>query len=230
MAYTPLSAWTRGRFARRVEGGAGKRRRERSIDTVRTEALSDGVFAIATTLLVLNLTVPSVPRDEAGRELPRAIGGLAPDLLSYVLSFLVIAGFWMAHRAIFRHITHVNRPLTWLNNVFLLVIAFLPFSTGLFDRYTVEELAIAIYVGTLVLARLALTAMWWYASARENLIGDTISQKHIRFHRLRGLLIPLAFLLSIPITFASVTAAVVAWIALFVTDQVLLHTFEEGST
>lgn len=209
---------------------SGRQRRERSIDTARTEALSDGVFAIATTLLVLNLGVPSIPQNEVDRELSRAIGALAPDLLSYVLSFLVVAGYWMAHRAIFRHITHVNRPLTWLNNLFLMIIAFLPFSTGLFDRYTGEESAIVIYVGTLALARLALTAIWWYASAHENLIGDTVTSRHIRFHRLRGLLIPLIFLLSIGITFVSVTAAVAVWIALFVTDQVLLHTFEEQTT
>jgi uncharacterized membrane protein len=202
-------------------------RRERSIDTTRTDALSDGVFAIATTLLVLNLGVPSIPRDDADTELPRAIGGLATDLLSYVLSFLVIAGFWMAHRAIFRHIMDVNRPLSWLNVLFLMVIAFLPFSTGLFDRYMGEPLAVVIYAGSLALARLALTAVWWYASAHRGLIGDTVSQKHIRFHRLRGLVIPLVFLLSIPIAFASVTAAIVVWIALFFMDQVLLHAFEE---
>lgn len=205
-------------------------RRERSIDTTRTEALSDGVFAIATTLLVLNLGVPSIPRDDVDRELPRAVAALAPELLSYILSFLVIAGFWMAHRAIFRQIVDVNRPLSWLNNVFLMIIAFLPFSTGLFDRYAGEELAIVIYVGTLALARLALTAVWWYASAHRGLIGDTVSQKHIRFHRLRGLIIPLVFLLSIPLAYVSVTAAVVVWVALFVADQVLLHAFEERIT
>ncbi len=203
--------------------------RERSVDTTRTEALSDGVFAIATTLLVLNLTVPNVPGRGSETELSRAVVGLLPDLLSYVLSFLVVAGFWMAHRAIFRHITHVNRPLTWLNNLFLMIIAFLPFSTGLFDRYTGEELAIVVYVGTLVLARLALTGIWWYASAHESLLGGTVSEKHVRFHRLRGLIIPLVFLLSIPITFASVTVAVVVWITLFTADQILLHAFEESA-
>ena len=136
----------------------------------------------------------------------------------------------MAHRALFRHVMDVNRPLSWLNALFLMVIAFLPFSTGLFDRYTTEPLAVVIYAGSLALARMALTAVWWYASAHRDLIGDTVTPKHIRFHRLRGLLIPLVFLLSIPVAYASVTAAVVVWITLFVTDQVLLHTFEGQAT
>ena len=198
----------------------------RSIDTVRTESLSDGIFAIATTLLVLNLEVPNVPQGEATRSLPQAIADLAPSLLSYVLSFLVVAAYWMAHRAIFRHIMRVNRPLSWLNVLFLMVIAFLPFSTGLFDTYASETLVVVIYVGNLALARLMLTAIWWYASANRALIGDTVSQRHIRFHRARGLVIPLIFVLSIGVAYVSVTAAVVVWIALAVADQALLHAFE----
>lgn len=209
-----------------ANGGASGPERDRSIDTVRTEALSDGVFAIATTLLVLNLEIPNIPQDEAARRLPQAIADLAPSMLSYVLSFLVVAAFWMAHRAIFRHIMRVNRPLSWLNILFLMVIAFLPFSTGLFDTYASETLIVVIYVGNLAVARLMLTAIWWYASAHRALIGDTVSDRHIRFHRTRGILIPLVFVLSIGVAYVSVTAAVVVWIGLAVVDQALLYAFE----
>ena len=202
---------------------------DRSIDTVRTEALSDGVFAIAATLLVLNLEVPSVPRDLADRELSRAIAALAPSAVSYVLSFLVILAFWMAHRAIFRHVVHVDRPLSWLNGLFLMVVAFLPFSTGLFDRYPDETLAIAVYAGSLALARLMLTAVWWYASARRGLLSDKVPSEHARFHRLRGLVVSLVFALSIGVAYFNVTAAAVVWVALFVADQALLHAKEGGS-
>jgi uncharacterized membrane protein len=203
--------------------------RGRSVDTSRTETLSDGVFSIAATLLVLNLEVPSVPEREAARELPRAVLDLAPDLLSYALSFLVILAFWMAHRASFRYVTHANRRLSWLNGLFLMVIAFIPFSTGLFDRYSDDPFAIVVYAGSLALARLMLTAIWWYASADPTLIRDGVSPREIRFHRLNGLGVSFVFAFSIGIAYVSVWAAVIVWIALFIADHALLHAFEVRS-
>ncbi len=196
-------------------------------ETARLETFSDGVFAIGATLLVLNLEVPNLPRDEASRELPQAVVGLAPSAISYVVSFLVIMAFWMSHRAQFRAIANANRRLSWLNGLFLMVVAFLPFSTGLFDRYPTEPLAIVIYAGSLALARLMLTAIWWYASADPALIREGITPREIRFHRLNGLLVTLVFVLSIGVAYYfSVWAAVAVWIMLFVADHVLLRAFE----
>ncbi len=204
-------------------GGQGADR-----EAARLETFSDGVFAIAATLLVLNLEVPDLPRNEAARELPRAVVALAPSAISYVVSFLVIMSFWMAHRAQFRAIANANRRLSWLNGLFLMVVAFLPFSTGLFDRYPTAPLAIVIYAGSLALARLMLTAIWWYASADPALIREGITPRQIRFHRLNGLLVSLVFALSIGVAYFSVWAAVAVWTALFVADHVLLHAFEES--
>ena len=203
--------------------------RGRNVDTARTEAFSDGVFSIAATLLVLNLEVPSVPEGEVARDLPGAVVALAPDLFSYALSFLVILSFWMAHRGSLRYITHTNRRLSWLNGLFLMVIAFIPFSTGLFDRYSDNSLAIVIYAGSLALARLMLTAIWWYASADPDLIHEGVSPGEIRFHRLNGLGVSLVFALSIVVAYFSVWAAVAVWITLFVADHLLLHAFEVRS-
>jgi uncharacterized membrane protein len=170
-----------------------------------------------------------VPRDLADRELSRAIAALAPSAVSYVLSFLVILAFWMAHRAVFRHVVHVDRPLSWLNGLSLMAVAFLPFSTGLFDRYPGETLAVAVYAGSLALARLMLTAVWWYASARRGLLSDKVPPEHARFHRLRGLVVSLVFALSIGVAYFNVTVASMVWVALFVADQALLHAKEGGS-
>jgi uncharacterized membrane protein len=194
----------------------------KTIDASRTEAFSDGVFAIAATLLVLNL---EVPRGSAAEELPGAVAGLAADAFSYALSFLVILAFWMAHRAIFRHISDVNRRLGWLNGLFLMVIASVPFSTGLFDAYPQAPLSVVVYAGTLAVARLLLTAVWWYASADSTLMRGVGGQE-ARFHRARGLAISLVFALSIGVAYVSVWAAVVVWIALFVADHTLLRAHE----
>jgi uncharacterized membrane protein len=190
---------------------------DRNIDTARTEAFSDGVFAIAATLLVLNLEVPN---------LPRAVLGLAPDLLSYLVSFVVILMFWTAHRGIFRHVKSTNRPLSWLNGLFLMVVASLPFSTGLFDRYSGEPLAVVVYAGSLAVARLMLTAVWWYVSADPALIHEGVGPREVRFHRLNGLAISLVFALSIGIAYVSVPAAVVVWIAIFVGEHALMQAVE----
>ena len=153
---------------------------------------------------------------------------LAPSAISYVVSFLVIISFWMAHRAQFRAIANANRRLNWLNGLILMVVAFLPFSTGLFDRYPTAPLAIVIYAGSLALARLMLTAIWWYASADPALIREGITPREIRFHRLNGLLVSLVFALSIGVAYFSVWAAVAVWVALFVADHVLLRAFERS--
>jgi uncharacterized membrane protein len=156
--------------------------------------------------------------------------GRAPSAISYVVSFLVIMSFWMAHRAQFRAIANTNRRLSWLNGLFLMVVAFLPFSTGLFDRYPTEPLAMVIYAGSFALAKLMLTAIWWYASADPALLRGGIGPREIRFHRLNGLLVSLVFVLSISVAYFSVWAAVAVWVTLFVADHVLLRAFERSGS
>ena len=192
-------------------------------DLGRLNALSDGVFAIAITLLVLNIEVPDVPPSRVAQELPNQLIGLAPDFLSYVTSFLVIGAYWMAHRAVFRGIRSLDRTLIWLNILFLMFVAFLPFPTALLDEYPGDRLTVVIYAGSLAMARLPLTAIWWYATRDRCLVHDHIDPSDIRLHRIRGLGIPLVFVLSIGISFISVRAAMFSWLSLFVIDSVILR-------
>ena len=192
-------------------------------DLGRLNALSDGVFAIAITLLVLNIEVPEVPPSRVAQELPNQLIGLAPAFLSYVISFFVIGAYWMAHRAVFRGIKSLDRRLIWLNIVFLMFVAFLPFPTNLLDEYPNDRLTVVIYAGSLAIARLPLTAIWWYASRDRRLVHDDIDSSEIRLHRIRGLGIPLVFLVSIGISFISVRAAMFSWVLLFVVDSLILR-------
>lgn len=194
----------------------------------RLNALSDGVFAIAITLLVLNIEVPDVPPSRVAQELPTQLIGLVPDLLSYLISFLVIGAYWMAHRAVFRSIRSLDRKLIWLNTLFLMFVAFLPFPTALLDKYPGDRLTVAIYAGSLAIARLPLTAIWWYATRDRRLVHDNIDPSEIRLHRIRGLGIPLIFLLSIGISFISIRAAMFSWVFLFVIDSLILREVRSG--
>jgi uncharacterized membrane protein len=134
----------------------------RSLD--RILALSDGVFAIALTLLVLNIEVPEIPGDPVAEELPGELLDLWPKFLSYLLSFVVIIFYWIAHHSIFGLIKDHDRVLVWLNSLFLLCVAFLPFPTALLGEYGDQQLVVAIYAGSLAIMRLLLSLVWWYVS------------------------------------------------------------------
>jgi uncharacterized membrane protein len=103
-----------------TEGNRGQRELDRLI------FFSDGIFAIAMTLLVLEISVPEVPSDLAAAEVPAEVLALWPKFFSYVLSFLVIGTYWIAHHQTFRYVASYDRTLLWLNLLFLLSISFIP--------------------------------------------------------------------------------------------------------
>lgn len=184
---------------------------------------SDAVFAIAMTLLVLNIEVPEIPQDLVAAELPGRLLDLWPKFLSYVISFLVIFLYWVAHHSVFRAIRGYDRTLIWLNSLFLMCVAFLPFPAALLGEYGDQQLAVAIYAGSLAVTRLLLTAVWWYATSDRHLVDDDLDPGMIKTYRIRGLVIPLIFLLSIVISFFSVSAATYSWILLFFADFLLFR-------
>jgi uncharacterized membrane protein len=142
--------------------------------TQRVEALTDGVFAIATTLLVLNVAVRGgLPH----QEFLVALRALAPKILAYVVSFLVIAVYWIGHHNQFFFIRCVDRTLIWITTFFLMAIAFIPFSTSLIADYPHEVLAVMIYGTNVMFAGLALLAHWKYASGPGKLVRQPIDRR-----------------------------------------------------
>ena len=204
-----------------TEPGAQKDQGSKELDRIVT--FSDGVFAIAITLLVLNIETPEIPANLVAEELPGRLLDLWPKFLSYVISFLVILTYWIAHHSIFSAIKGYDRKLIWLNSLFLMCVAFLPFPASLFGEYGEQPLVVAIYAGSLAITRLLLTAVWWYASSGRRLVDRDLDANMIKAYRLRGLAIPLIFLLSIFISFFSVSAAVYSWVLLMVVDFVLFR-------
>lgn len=168
--------------------------------TGRIEAFSDGVFAIAITLLVLNLHVPELPRDAQPEDLLLALGGDLTNLQVYVLSFLVIGLFWMTHHRVFAHIRRYDTALVWLNLLMLLFVSVIPFPTAMLGRYG-GPVALRLYDGTLAAASLLLLAMWVYASGNGGLVDDDLSPAMVRYLTLRGLLTVAIFVGSIAISY-----------------------------
>jgi uncharacterized membrane protein len=190
-------------------------------DRDRIVNLSDGVFAIAITLLVLDIRVPDVPENLVTSELPGALLSLWPRYLSYFLSFVSISFFWIIHHSIFRPIRAYDRNLLYLNFVFLMVVAFVPFPTALLGEYGDHQLPVAVYAATLAVGRLLLTGIHWYSTRDDRLLAEPQNPATVRFFLLRGLTITVIFLLSIGISFFSVGAAIWTWFIMLAIDAIV---------
>jgi uncharacterized membrane protein len=183
---------------------------------------SDAIFAIVMTLLILEIRAPdNVPSDVAATEVPNLVWALWPKFFSYVLSFLVIGTYWIAHHQTFRYVRSYNRTLLWLNLVFLLSISFIPFPTDLLGEYGELRFSVIVYAASLGMARLLLAVVWWYIVAGPIRTGDELDPGLARYHFFRSLAIPALFFLSIGISLVSVNAAVASWLLLFVADVVM---------
>ena len=170
-------------------------------DTDRMDALSDGLFAIVLTLLILQFEVPTV----APEELPAALADQGPLLFSYLLSFLVVGLYWIVHHNLFQQIVRHDRLLLWLNLAFLLTVSFLPYPTEILGLYG-TRFAWTLYASNIVLVGITLTAIWTYA-ARAGFLADEIDEFTARAVTIRGLIAPAVFLLSIGAAVVSVTLA-----------------------
>src|SRR6516162_9751381 len=148
-------------------------------DTGRLEAFSDGVIAVAITLLILDVHVPNV---QTG--LLQALLNQWPTYLGYVTSFLVITIFWANHHNMFRYIQQVDYALLLINAFFLMCIAFIPFATAVLTKYitspTEQHTAAIVYGATLLLNGILFNSIWWYAVWKRRLVGRDIDAQVVR--------------------------------------------------
>src|SRR5579872_6406909 len=145
--------------------------------TGRLEAFSDGVFAIAATLLVLEFSVSS------GRDLGHQLLHLWPAYLAYVTSFVTIGIIWINHHHTVSLMERTDRTMLFLNNLLLLTIAFLPFPTKLVGDYLHhdgEQAAALAYAGTLVVMAVLHQVWWQYARRGRRLIGDAVPDSALK--------------------------------------------------
>jgi uncharacterized membrane protein len=137
----------------------------------RLAALSDGIFAVAMTLLVLDLHIPSAEQIHSERELLAALGALAPQWIAYGMSFLTLGIFWAGQQTQLNHIARGTRDLTWIHLAFLFTITLLPFSTRLLAEFITYRAALGIYWLN-ILAPGAMLYWSWMHAFRANLIQD----------------------------------------------------------
>jgi uncharacterized membrane protein len=156
-------------------------RTESVSETTRLEAFSDGVFAIAVTLLVLEIRLPSLPD---GASLGGALGSLWPSYIGYVISFVTIGIMWVNHHAMFKYIGRVDRWFLLVNVFFLLSISFVPFPTAVLAEHLREpesrRTAAVFYGGTFVVTAAAYNAVWWTAAWKERLLTASLNHEGVR--------------------------------------------------
>ncbi len=148
------------------------------METSRAEAFSDGVFAIAITLLILNVTV-----HRSGGTLGHDLLRLWPSYLAYAISFLTIGIMWVNHHTIFRHVERVDRVFLLLNLLLLMCIAFVPFPTGVAARFARSDenrqAAALLYGITLTTTAVFFNSLWLYASRCGRLLSPQADRREV---------------------------------------------------
>jgi uncharacterized membrane protein len=150
-------------------------------ETQRIEAFSDGVFAIAITLLIIEIGVPHV---EGGESLSDRLGDLWPSYGAYVLSFVMIGIYWANHHSLFRLFVRTDHFFLMMNVFFLMAIVFLPFPTAVLGEYLDQsehrDTAVRLYALGLLLPAFGWLCVWLYANVR-GLVDERLAPEYVRF-------------------------------------------------
>ena len=188
---------------------------ERSAEggSARLEAFSDGILAIAITLLVIEIRIP----DTNGAHLGAALRHLWPSYLAYGLSFTTIGFVWVAHHSMFRRVRDVDRMLLILNLGLMLCVAFLPFSTAVLARYSFTEVsgaapAAELYSINMLVIGLAFMSLWIYLSYHLTLFVGDVDKKTVQHTILRAAPPPFLYALTAALSFVNAKVCYVLWL------------------
>jgi uncharacterized membrane protein len=172
---------------------------------------SDAVFAIAITLLALEIRLPTDAADLTNQQLLANLAGIWPKYLSFAISFLVIGNFWIAHHRRYRFIMRYDNNLLLLNLLVLMSIAFIPFPTAVISENG-NRTATIFYALSIATTGLLSAVLWWYASHENRLLENNFDAKLARRNLISILTVPTVFLLSVGLAFIHPDLAKFSWI------------------
>ena len=171
----------------------------------RLETLSDGVFAIVMTILVIEFRLPE---STLGMPLLTELQRLTPSFLAYGVSFVALDMFWVSHNALFHIFTkNVNRVMIQINMVYLALMAFIPFSTHMLGKYTHTELAVVLYGLNLFLLGIVNYSMLRYALVSDEIDTDHVTVRNINQATIRMVMTPIMTAIGMGMTFISIPFA-----------------------
>ncbi|HKO39852.1 MAG TPA: TMEM175 family protein [Nitrososphaeraceae archaeon] len=183
------------------------------ISKTRIETLTDGVFAIVMTILVLEITVPQISHSETAIELPKQLLELWPVIQSYGTSFIILGFFWIAHDYQFHYVKRANRTFLWITIFYLMFIAFVPFSTSLIGEYGDQQISVIIYAVNISIIGFWEYIRWKYATKDHQLVDSDLNRTFITKMSRRFLLGPTIYLIAVAISFVSTQLSLVMFIA-----------------
>jgi uncharacterized membrane protein len=184
-----------------------------SIETL--TLFSDAVFAIAITLLAIDIRVPQLAEELIAAQLNNEIIGLLPRFISFILTFFIVGSYWISYHRTMYHVKRYDRGLISLNLLFLMCIILLPFPNDLIGKYPTQQVAVVVYAVLTCMTGVSLWLFWVHASRNHQLIDETLAATFIKRLNLRLLISPCIFLLSIPLSFLDPLLSLVTWFFAF---------------
>lgn len=176
----------------------------------RVLAFSDGLFAIAMTLLVVGIAVPELSSPTEG-EMLAALRDLDASFFSFFLSFAIVGRYWIAHHQLFRRLSGFDYGLIWLNLAYLAFVAFLPFPTGVLGSYFENPISIALYAATAGIVS-GFEVLLFRHAHRHGLLTRALPPDVYRWSAVAGLMPVAFFAASIPVAFLSTTLGALMWL------------------
>ncbi|RYF87039.1 MAG: DUF1211 domain-containing protein [Chitinophagaceae bacterium] len=179
---------------------------------------SDAVFAIAITLLAIEIRVPEVAKElVSDHVLKDKMLELVPKFIGFIVSFFVIAIYWVVHHRTFGFVVNYNQRLLWLNLFFLLAVVLMPFSSGFYSEYVIRQvkLPVIVYVCNIVFLGTMSLVIWNYIANPKRQLSEGITPEMTRYFRFRAVVPPFAFLLT-AIVYLYIKPGVAVWVPLLI--------------
>jgi uncharacterized membrane protein len=185
------------------------------VEFSRLLTLSDGVFAIALTLLVLSLEIP--PELSSGA-FGDALVDISPMLVAFLVSVVLIAIFWFSHHELFAEVARIDHPLMWMGVAYLGLVVLIPFVQRVQGNYPFEPIVYMMFAGLLALLNLVDLSMHWHVY-RRRLLHVQWSEDRYRTEMKRGQILVAGFIISIPLALVLVNLTILIWVALLPLDR-----------
>lgn len=172
-----------------------------NLKTSRIEALSDGIFAVAMTILIIGFDILLTPQKELSEDgLIKALLNLLPDFLHYIEGFIILGVYWVEHHYQFHFIQRTDSTLLFINIVGLMFIVLIPFTTSVAGDYSHTRLAVWMLEINLLVAGLVFYVHWLYATAGHRLVEPHLDSRIIAYYARRSLIVPLVSLIAMVVT------------------------------
>ncbi len=187
-------------------------------NTDRIISFSDGVFAVAITLLVLQLPIPiKALGKDIGADLLKTI----PFFTAYIISFIVIAQYWLKHLSFNNYIKRYTTSLVWLNFFYLIFLTFIPYPTAVYSTHSTRLIPTVLYAGNIAIVGFISYFMWLYLIKHPELKSEDTNMDKIRRASYVSLVMPVAFSISIAIAFIYLPLVVWVWVLLGASGQLI---------